>query len=577
MQKFALCAALFALAFVVVACGPDSEDLDPVSWPFLEKKQDLKINGTDFKAFIAKTRAERQRALNGLAIGKEEAIALLYPESDQPIDVKFGNVPDALDLVLLDASGKALHVESVPAHSSSIFNKSWSHKDMRVVLQLPAGKAKELKIVNGGRVETAPSLTDAAKDAGGEQATLWFVGNPQPEDKPEDAPSVNLTILEKVEDIAQGAKDREFKDGEGVLINCNREFHHFWMKGVTGKWNACYVARPTRGRHEVVIAMYENIEDTGATDLERPIYNSPDTAQWLAIFKGEDYFKKNDITRRSRVFLSGPQYQVESVDLSKFEFEIGDKTFNARVAQTEQARKEAIVNAADLRQNELVVLAWDDSSHVSIAGLKSGANVWFIGADWKVAKKTTANGEADSFKATSRFAVVVPAGTTGDTIVPYVVRDLMPTLPAIAFYDVPKKEIVKDRWPTAKENLKGIAHVEIARTNAEQTRGLMGRESLRKDHGMIFIYDGDDSEVLSYWMKNCKMNLSIAFVSDQGVIVKIHNSMKKPDPSTPDYALPRYSSESVAKYAIEMDENWFKEHGVEEGHRVYIPKDILSK
>ncbi|MCF6227762.1 MAG: DUF192 domain-containing protein [Planctomycetes bacterium] len=561
MHKFALFAILVSLAFVTAACGPDSEPLDPVSWPHIEKKETLTINGTEFKAFIAKDRAQRQRALNGLAIGEKEAIALLYPESDKPVDVRFGNVPDAMDLVLLDAKGKVLHVESIKAHSSAIFSKTWSHKDMRVVLQLPKGSAKELKISGGGEVKTEPSLTEAAKKAGGNQAILWFVGNEQADDKPEDAKHVTLTILEDAEDIAQSFRDRDFKDGEGILINANREYHKFWMKGAKGKWNACYIARPGRMSYPVITALYENIEDSGKTDLEKPIYNSRDTANWLAIFKGDDYFKKNKIKRRFRVNVTGANWQVEQIDLNKFEFEIGDKTFNARVAQTAKAREEAVFNAAALRDNELVVLSWDDASFVDIKG---SGNVWFIGSDWKVSKTVT-----------SRFAVVVPTGTKGELKVPYIVKDMMPTLPAIAFYDVPKKDIVKDRWPTSKQNLKGIARVEMARTEAEQARGLMGRTSLRKDHGMIFLYD--EAQEMSYWMKNCKMNLSIAFVNEQGVIIKIHNSMKKPAQGTPDGALERYKSETIVKYAIEMEENWYKDHGIEEGHRVYIPKDVLSK
>lgn len=577
MQRFALCAALFTVAFVMSACGPDSEELDPVSWPFLEKKVLLTVNGTEFKAFIAKTRQERQRALNGLAIDKEEAVALLYPAMEKPIDVQFQHVPDAMDIVLLDGSGKVLQVESVPAHSKLVFSKSWSHKDMRVVLQLPEGTAKTLKIVLGSNVETTPILTDVAKEAEGKVASMWFVGGIKGEDKPEDAPHVKLEILEDAEDIARGIKDREFKDGEGVLIYGSSQYLKFWLKGAKGKFNACYIARQKSGYSEIITAMYENIEDTGSNDLERPIYNSPDTATWLAIFKGEDFFTKNKITHRSRVNVTGGSYQVDRIDLSKFEFKIGDKTFNARVARTEQAINDAVVNASALRSNELVVLAWDDASFVNLEQTSKGANVWFIGADWKVAKKVVTNGGPVDYKATSRFAIVVPEGTTGEADVPYIVRDLMPALPAIVFYDVPKKQIVKDRWPTSKHNSKGIAHVEIARTAAEQARGLMGRSSLHKDHGMIFIYDEVQRNGMNYWMKNCEINLSIAYVSEQGVIVKIHNVMKKPEPGETDCELERYSSEVSAMYAIEMDENWFKDHGIEEGHRVYIPKDILSQ
>jgi uncharacterized membrane protein (UPF0127 family) len=92
---------------------------------------------------------------------------------------------------------------------------------------------------------------------------------------------------------------------------------------------------------------------------------------------------------------------------------------------------------------------------------------------------------------------------------------------------------------------------------------------------MLFIYKSEQDN-LSYWMKNCKMDLAIAFVDRKGVIVKIHQRMKALDPGTPDRDLPTYESGAPAKFAIEMDAEWFAKHNIKEGDRVFIPPKLLE-
>jgi len=92
---------------------------------------------------------------------------------------------------------------------------------------------------------------------------------------------------------------------------------------------------------------------------------------------------------------------------------------------------------------------------------------------------------------------------------------------------------------------------------------------------MLFIYKEEQPE-LTYWMKNCRMNLSIAFRDEKGVIVKIHQVMKAPEAGTPDYQLERYESGLPAKYAIEFEEKWFENNGVEVGDRMFIPPALAN-
>jgi uncharacterized protein len=67
-------------------------------------------------------------------------------------------------------------------------------------------------------------------------------------------------------------------------------------------------------------------------------------------------------------------------------------------------------------------------------------------------------------------------------------------------------------------------HVEIARTSAQQARGLMFRTDIGDDGGMLFApYPGDGGKrrVASFWMKNTPSPLDILFIRPNGTIARI--------------------------------------------------------
>lgn len=100
--------------------------------------------------------------------------------------------------------------------------------------------------------------------------------------------------------------------------------------------------------------------------------------------------------------------------------------------------------------------------------------------------------------------------------------------------------------------------VEVAETDAQRRRGLMGRDSLPEDHGMLFVYSRP--QTLSFWMRNTEIPLDIAYISRDGVIVDIQQM----EPHTEE----RHPSREPAMYALELPRGWFEEHGVEVGDRV---------
>jgi uncharacterized membrane protein (UPF0127 family)/predicted small secreted protein len=105
--------------------------------------------------------------------------------------------------------------------------------------------------------------------------------------------------------------------------------------------------------------------------------------------------------------------------------------------------------------------------------------------------------------------------------------------------------------------------VEIADDLSEQSRGLMYRTALAEDRGMLFVYP--DEEELSFWMKNTLIPLSIAFIDSEGRIVDIQDM--KPLDDDP----PHYVSAEPAQYALEVNEGFFEERGVEVGDRANLP------
>ena len=100
--------------------------------------------------------------------------------------------------------------------------------------------------------------------------------------------------------------------------------------------------------------------------------------------------------------------------------------------------------------------------------------------------------------------------------------------------------------------------VEIADDEAERARGLMDRESLPDDQGMLFVYPS--MRRLSFWMKNTRIALDIAFIDDGGLIVDIQQM----EPENEEL----HTSRQPAMYALEMGLGWFEANGVKAGDRV---------
>jgi uncharacterized protein len=101
--------------------------------------------------------------------------------------------------------------------------------------------------------------------------------------------------------------------------------------------------------------------------------------------------------------------------------------------------------------------------------------------------------------------------------------------------------------------------VEIADTPQASENGLMFRDSLPEGQGMLFIFE--QPKKASFWMKNTKIPLSIAFIDSAGKILEIKSMNPLDETVVPS------GSDQVA-YALEVNQGWFARHAISNGAKI---------
>jgi uncharacterized protein len=129
--------------------------------------------------------------------------------------------------------------------------------------------------------------------------------------------------------------------------------------------------------------------------------------------------------------------------------------------------------------------------------------------------------------------------------------------------------------PYAEVQIDGLPRLslEVARTPAEHEHGLMDRDSLPADDGMVFVYTSPARE--GYWMRDTLIPLSIAWLDQNGTILDIQDMQARDDqnahyPGVGTLPLDRSPSTPVLAYfyALETNLGWFDAHGVGVGQQV---------
>jgi len=127
------------------------------------------------------------------------------------------------------------------------------------------------------------------------------------------------------------------------------------------------------------------------------------------------------------------------------------------------------------------------------------------------------------------------------------IQSLTPSLPTVA---QPKLQTMK-LWLGAEQ-----MEAELALNGIEQQTGMMFRTNLAEQAGMLFVFPM--THRAGFWMKNCPLPLSAAYIDPDGVILEIHD-------------LEPYNTNSVnaatdrVQYVLETSRGWFGRHNVSTG------------
>ena len=103
-----------------------------------------------------------------------------------------------------------------------------------------------------------------------------------------------------------------------------------------------------------------------------------------------------------------------------------------------------------------------------------------------------------------------------------------------------------------------VITAEVAASEQARMIGLMHRERLAPNHGMLFVFDTKSPQC--FWMRNTRVALTIAFIDDDGTIVQLDNMAPQTDDS--------HCSQKPVRYALEMEQGWVAKRGVAPGARL---------
>jgi len=106
--------------------------------------------------------------------------------------------------------------------------------------------------------------------------------------------------------------------------------------------------------------------------------------------------------------------------------------------------------------------------------------------------------------------------------------------------------------------------VELAETQEKQALGLMFRDSMPDDHGMLFLFPGESRR--SFWMKNTKIPLDIFYFDEDLRLVSVSENT----PPCRSRRCPSYPSTGPAKYVLELNAGKAAELAVKPGDEMEV-------
>ena len=107
--------------------------------------------------------------------------------------------------------------------------------------------------------------------------------------------------------------------------------------------------------------------------------------------------------------------------------------------------------------------------------------------------------------------------------------------------------------------------LQLALNSAEQQKGLMYRDSLAKDHGMLFLFEQPDKR--GFWMRNTRIPLDIGYFDANGQLLEVYKLFPYDETTVP-------SKSRQVLIAVETNRGWYAANGVQPG--AHIDMDALQ-
>lgn len=106
----------------------------------------------------------------------------------------------------------------------------------------------------------------------------------------------------------------------------------------------------------------------------------------------------------------------------------------------------------------------------------------------------------------------------------------------------------------------GIHQIEaqVARTPEEHAIGLMFRQEMPQNEGMLFVFNAPSKQC--FWMKNTLLGLTAAFVADDGTVVNLEDMQANTTES--------HCSTKPVRYVLEVNQGWFAKKGIKAGAKL---------
>ena len=139
----------------------------------------------------------------------------------------------------------------------------------------------------------------------------------------------------------------------------------------------------------------------------------------------------------------------------------------------------------------------------------------------------------------------------------FIINNLITNKPKVEYYTFTKEGELT--FTDSLGTLKAKIDLEIADNDYERQLGLMNRNEMKENQGMLFIFPAQGNQ--SFWMRNTLISLDMIFVNDQKQIVTIHKNTKILSDQS-------YPASQPAIYVVEVLAGYTDKHNILVGDKI---------